>query len=178
MVLDKDVIEFVNHADYGAREILKKCCDWIQSNIVKQIETRKEDIRGKRPEALSSRAEPRIIWITALPRPQNSANGHVFSLITKFNDILDDLVYNNKYTHFLELTSVNEYIHFDRRGSLTVKGQEQFWHEVDFHLKNFDRAEDNLKSPKEIREEAYRRQRFLANQQRKQHDRRSHDNKY
>ena len=147
ILLDKDMINFTNYANFGVKSMFKQFCTWLQSNTTVHIETWKEYIRSKKPGVLTSSAEPRFIWIAALNRPPNSLNKETFRLISKFNDVVDEIVASTGHAHFLQITSVNDFSHFDQGGRLTVMGKEQFWRELDATFKEFDRGTEELLSP-------------------------------
>ena len=148
IILDKDITEEAFFYDFGVKFILKDLLGWIQCNIDCCIETRKEDIRGKRAGALTSAVEPRYVWVAPLHRPPNSARKNIYSLVNKCKETLEYIVSHEGHCHYLELTSVNEYAHFDHWGNLTLVGKDQLWKELDQQMRCFDRSDLDL-LPKE-----------------------------
>ena len=71
MMLDTDLIKVAvqEHNDCGLKRMLDEFSHWLHKNINSNIETRKNDIQGKKPGAIATSAESRIVWVTALHRP-------------------------------------------------------------------------------------------------------------
>ena len=115
MVLDKDLIEVAvkEHDDCGFKGMLDDFTNWLIKNINISLETQKSDIYSKCPGALATSAEPRIIWVTALFHPPSTSKKQIFAVVNKFNDVLEKLVRNDKYSHLLEMDTVNEFAYFD-----------------------------------------------------------------
>ena len=66
MFLDCDIIEMAEIFDCGVRRILEDCAKWLFKTINENIETRKEDLKGKKPGAIFETDEPNVLWIEAL----------------------------------------------------------------------------------------------------------------
>ena len=87
--------------------------------IKKSIEIRLDDLHKKRPRAILTSAEPRIIWIKTISRPSNSTNKEVFSLISKFNRYVQSALKHDSHSHWLTTKDVNEQFHFEN-GKLII----------------------------------------------------------
>ena len=138
LILDADIIHLAGYFDYGVKKILLNAITWLYSNISANLETRKEDIKAKRPGALFSFDEPKIIWVEAIARPPNSSKKEVYSLIAKFNECINDLVARNHFNYGMKIEMVNELNHFDLGGRLAASGKEMLWLEIDRKLRRFD----------------------------------------
>ena len=148
IILDKNIIEITGHFEYGARDELFKCIDWIQKNVSDMISTRKADIHKRRPGALFSSCELCFIWVSVVSRPSFTLKKEIFSLVRKCNSAMQDAVSQNTQCHFLPLTDVNEKFHFDQAGDLTLPGRSLYWRDLNETLKKFDRAEIDLPQSK------------------------------
>ena len=106
IILDKDAIEGVMYRifDCGFKVVFREAIEWLIRNIEKALAMRKEDLRNKKPCALSTSAEPRLIWVTFLIRPHNLHHSvtDMYKLVKKSNQVLEECVERfNRYNHIL-----------------------------------------------------------------------------
>ena len=80
--------------DCGVRRILQDCAKWLFKTINENIETRKEDLKGKQPGAIFEVDELKILWIEALPHQIHSAKKEIYSLVSKFKGVLHEIIQN------------------------------------------------------------------------------------
>ena len=117
------------------------------SDFNKTLATRKEDLRGKRGGAMSTAAEPRIIWASIIRWPFNMHDDvkPIYKLVRKANEVLEDMVRKyDKYAHIIYIESLTELRHFDTTRKLTASGKSSFWREIDAQMRRFDRGETEL----------------------------------
>ena len=124
--LDADLIMNANIFDYGVSRTLEDTLKWLLINVNRVIDLGKDDLIGKRPGSVSSSLEPRLIWVSMIPRPE-SANHHVFTLTRKFNTILEEVITGDRHSHILCPVVERDAHHFDRLGSLTSIGESAYW---------------------------------------------------
>ena len=98
----------------------------------------------KKPSAV--RATPYVIWVQMIPRPphRQPVEDNTITYCKQFNATLVDALTRYRDHKTINITSVEKQ-HFDSNGSFTAEGQEQFWKEIDFHLKQFNRGDIDLK---------------------------------
>ena len=153
IILDKNLIEaavFYKY-DYGVKKMLERWMRWLSRTLDRYIETRKQDLISKRPGAVSAH-EPKIIWIKMIDRPhvqRGDPRFKVYSQRNKFNDLLDELATNKRNNHVLNVESLEADRHFTRPGELNEFGALQYWKEIDYYFKKFDRREINLDAKKD-----------------------------
>ena len=99
----------------------------------------------KRPGAISTPLEPQLIFINMLPRPPNTVRKEIFSLVSKTNEIIKQTIAMDRNSHFLQLTSVNKFIHFDSFGRITAAGYNALWLEISNQLADFERGKTTLR---------------------------------
>ena len=124
IIIDRDLITNAELYDYGVSRTLEDTLKWILINIDQTIETRKEDLVEKRPCAVSTTSEPRLVWINMIKHPDNSMNKQVYSLSRKFNEILERVIAGNKRSHYLKLELPLTSQNFDYTGNLSQIGQQ------------------------------------------------------
>ena len=129
IILDCELIELCEIFDWGVSEILKGSVGWLRENISFNIESRKEDLLTKNPGALFAKDEPKLIWVEAIHRPNNSARKEIYSLVTKYNGILKEEVSKLSNGMVMKIESVKDLNCFDASGHLTPIGKEKFWKE-------------------------------------------------
>ena len=147
VVIDKDLMESLENFDFGVKISMEGALTWFVENFDRAIYRRKDDIRAKKPGALTGHGEPRLIFVTILDRPRNTdpRRHDVYKLVTKANGVLESLVTKyNRFCHILYMESINEFIHFDFQGRLTPDGRIHFWRELDEKMKMFDKGQIDL----------------------------------
>ena len=143
VMLDKDLIEAAKVYDYGVSRTLEDTLKWLLININQCIELRKSDLTKKRMGTVSSKSEPRILWVAMVPRPV-SANKQTFSLTRKFNNILEEVISGDKRSHIMKIHIDHDNGFFDRTGNLTPDGFIAFWRTFDSIMHDFEIGETNL----------------------------------
>ena len=144
MIVDRDIITDANVFDYGMTETLTDALKWLLININYVIETRKEDLYGKCPGAVTQSKEPRIIWVTMLKRPDYSYDRKINALATKFNSILEDVISGDTRSHILHIHVTHISANFDRLGKLTTNGEYEYWRNFDCQMRDFDKGKTEL----------------------------------
>ena len=144
IILDKDLISNAELFDFGVSHTIEDTLKWLLVNMDQTIETRKEDLAGKRAGAVSTTSEPRFVWVAMLRRPDDSMDKKVFALARKFNDILKRVITGNKRSHFLCIEIPLDNINFDHIGNLSQIGKTCFWKCLDTTMKDFDRGKTEL----------------------------------
>ena len=145
LVLDKNLIEAATehyNTDYGIKEMLSKWVTWIWKMLDRLIEIRKQDLFAKRPGAVGSK-DPKVIWIKMIDRPhvlRPDPRFKVLSIRPKFNDAIDEITQNKRNNFCLGIDSL-EARHFGPNGELNDFGSLQYWKELDYYFKKFDRRE-------------------------------------
>ena len=138
IMLDKDIIDNIGVYDFGIADTIKDCIKWLLININHYLELHTEDMTGKRPGPIFSTSEPWLIWITMLCRPVDSFAKNVFSLVCKFNNILETVISGDKRSHILKVHIDTHTGNFDRIGNLTNNGQHDFCWCIDNEMNDFD----------------------------------------
>ena len=136
--LDKDLIQNLGIFDFGVSRAIEDMLKWLLVNINNIIEVRKSDLAKKRPGALSTSSEPRLVWIQMIKRPEASLNKEIYSLSCKFNTILEDVISGDKRSHILKVHIETNETNFDRFGMITPSGLRTYWKTIDTTMKEFD----------------------------------------
>ena len=146
IMLDKDLLQNLGIYDYGLSKTIEVMLKWLLININMMIEVRKQDLMKKKPGALSTSSEPRLIWVQMVKCPETTANKQIFSLSKKFNSILEEVISGDKRSHIMKIhidTSENS-SNFDRYGGITHTGLYSFWKIVDETMEEFDTGKTEL----------------------------------
>ena len=67
MLLDWDLLQFVDHCSYGISMLCGQVIDWLLWNIERAIKTHKEQLRRRWAGAVIQN-EPKIIWVKMINR--------------------------------------------------------------------------------------------------------------
>ena len=105
---DKDIVKSIGFCKFRVREIMKQNITWLHKNITKLLVRCREDLKDKRIGAAAP-DHTRLIWVKMLPRPwtDNKHLKKIWTLCQKFNDELEELVNLDKYSHIIEVRTVN-----------------------------------------------------------------------
>ena len=122
IVLNKDLIQSAELFNYGVSRTIEDTLKWFLVNVNSVIETRKEDLSKKRAGAVSTTTEPRLVLVNMIKCPENSMNKKVYSLATKFNRILQEVIAGNKCSHYLPIEIKQNNTNFDHIGNITQRG--------------------------------------------------------
>ena len=128
--------------------IIGELVEWLTRNIDRVIDLRREDIRLKRPGAIASSGEPRIIWTKMSIRPmiQDPTKGFLFAQCRKLNEAIENIIPKYKHGHIMEVqVPSDDQRMFDKWGNLSGIGMDRFWNNLIIQLKRFDRAEIDLR---------------------------------
>ena len=142
MVLDRDLIDMINRFDFGITVQLEKCIRWLALQMERAIEARIEQMWSVKPGAVPQR-DTKFIWIEMFDHPAASADPAV-NIRNKFNKGLNDMARSRNNHHILYTDLLNPNKHFERNGKLNYWGKMQFWREVDYYIKQFDRKKVSL----------------------------------
>ena len=147
-ILDREILESADHNNFGVQRIIIELLEWLCRNIDKTIDLRREDVRLKRPGAIASSGEPRLIWTHMVTRPiiNDPTRGFLFAQTRKYNDALDETVQKYKHTHVMDVNiSAEDQRYFDKWGNLSGIGMNKYWCDLIQQIKLFDRAETDLR---------------------------------
>ena len=144
-VIDKDIIEDVNHFDFGATTAIFKCMEWLICNINVIIKHRCLELLDTKPGVVYT-TDPKIVFLSMIRRPmlfdRESCMEKVVSLHSKFNATLNELA--ESYDNNVMNVDVCEKDHFDFFGRLNSRGKTTFWTDVNAQLERFDKGKTNL----------------------------------
>ena len=142
--IDRDIIAEAQVFDFGVYRTLQDLIKWLLININCQIETRKEDLKLKRPGAVTANSEPRLVWIKMARRPDYSVPKNVHSLASKFNNILEETIAGDKRSHILNFRIERNKVNFDCSGNFTPEGFIEYWRQIDQTMREFDHGDTDL----------------------------------
>ena len=142
--LDHEMVEAANIFDYGAAETFRDLIKWLLININEALEYRKSGLLKKKPGAVSTASEPRLVWITMLRRPHKTTRKHIFALTRKFNETLEEVFSLDKRSHILKVHIEGNEANFSSEGNLTQIGQVNVWRAIDEEMRDFDHGKTEL----------------------------------
>ena len=151
MILYKDLIEAVNFYDYRESTVLRSTCNWLAKQLEHSIDACLEELTSKKPGAAYGNSK--IIWIKMIPRKGmqeiSNLDRKILAAKPKFNSALNLVSERRRNTHVMSIISLEEQ-HYDKFSQLTYGGKTQYWKEVDYLIKKFDRKEITLTACEEL----------------------------
>ena len=149
VIPDRDLLSWYGHPGYGISRIIQKNLNHMISDIEKILRTHREDLMQKRPGAAGDKTT--IIWVKMIKRPivsmpLDTRGINVFQQSSKFNFVMQETLADRSEC-ILEIQHLKNF-HFDRYGNLNAEGKTQFWRELDFIIKRFNRKEIKLQATK------------------------------
>ena len=146
VVPGRDILRRAAFYKFGASLVIGDNVEWLIDNITRVVETRKSDLRDRKPGVVTS-SEPKLIWIKMLYRPGKE---RLQKLRTKYNEILEENLANHRFCYIIDPDKGLTNEDFDMSNQLTATGKIAFWQYLDDQLKKFDRQEIELKPQKII----------------------------
>ena len=83
---DWDMVKYIGHYKFGISKISEKLLQWTISQMVQEVETRKNDLSRIKKGAVVHN-EPKVIWIKMLDRP--GCINKALSVCGKFNRAME-----------------------------------------------------------------------------------------
>ena len=138
VVPDMDILRFINHFGFSVSQIIGKCLNWLIKNIDIIIESRKDDLRCRKPGALHS-SELKLVWMKLFQHP-NMKENQFRQVQDKFNNILEDILSTKKGHYIMDISPHISFPanFFPRSSILNARGKDIFWLETDSMLEEFD----------------------------------------
>ena len=140
---DADLLKHFDHFTFGITLISGKCTNWMLNNIERALDARKDEIRRRRPGALSP-SEPKCIWIKMINRVNGQSE--LLSMRTKFNNVLEEQLANRHHHYIIDINEVMaKSSNFTPNNFLSAIGKEVYWREVDKIIELFDAQKLSLR---------------------------------
>ena len=141
VVLDKNVIEDINVFSSHAVQKIRDEVHWLVRQISIFMRRKRAEINSKHPGAVYAN-NPVVIFVRMINRKEinvkpKSAREKIFSLRSKFNEVLNESAAENDH-RILTINTCKTRSHFDHKGNLSEKGKTAFWEEIDDLLYRFD----------------------------------------
>ena len=131
-----DIDDYAGYGDFGVATCLKKILRYLVKEINKYVDARFEDLYRKKSGTVN-KGEPRIIWVKMINRT-TLKDDYIMKLRTKYNEILEEVLFEEGHTYIIELISLNDDKFFSSSGELLADGRIQYWKEIDHIIKEFD----------------------------------------
>ena len=147
---DKDILDGLQY-NKNLSSNIEYQLSWLVQNISKLITRRCDDLKDKRPGALTTSFEPMVVWVKCINRPDRATNDDQYikaaNMSKVFNHILEETICCENYMYILDIESLDDTqsSYFKTNGRLADSGKEQYWKELDFKMKKFDRRQMDLK---------------------------------
>ena len=141
-VLDAGLLQDANFFRWGLGDILDRCLKYMIGEVTKIMDAKIESMLKIKPGAV--KYLPKIIWVkminrSSVPVSKLSLIEDIEGVRRKYNTALERAIAGEKRNFVLELTSMKHH-HYDHTGKLLAGGRQQFWRELDYHMKEFDRG--------------------------------------
>ena len=146
---ENDILNGLNYSNQLISNIEAQV-KWLIENVGKVIQRRRQDLKEERPGAIGSSFEPMVVWVKMIKRPQADTDNRNFwkawGSCEAFNEILEENLVCERYMYIMEITSLNDdpMHYFKPHGVLSANGMEQFWKELDYKMKKFNRKQIDL----------------------------------
>ena len=143
VIPDCDILRYIDYLGFGISHLISTCLESIIRKINNHIESRKDNLREKKPGGLRAN-EPKVIWTKTFTRPNMSSS--LFSAVEKFNKILEEILATHKNHLILDVNKKMEHAsNFNRASYLNNLGKDNFWLEVNRMIERYDYGKEELK---------------------------------
>ena len=149
IIPDDDILKFIDHNSDGIEKVVNTVINWINNNMIRAIECKREDLRSRKSGAVVS-YEPKIIWVHMINRLAGTSG--LSSLRSKYNETLENQL-STKNNHFFMkvIAAMMDKNLFDSSNKLNhFYGRVCFWNEVDKQLELFDKRKLSLRPIVEV----------------------------
>ena len=141
IIPNRDILKFINF-QFGISQVIGNCLNWLLTNIIHEVEARKDLMHRKKPGSLSA-SEPKFMWVKMLHRPNK--HSQLLAVHSKFNTILEELLVNRKNHYIIDVTKeVSHPINFSQNNNINERGMECFWEAIDRNIELFDYRKTEL----------------------------------
>ena len=98
VILDKDVIEFFKHADFGISKLFEKALKWNHRNVTRIVHSKRQDMFDRKSGSIAE--VTRFIWVKMVEHTIffNKEQRNSLGLFWKFNRTLDEVIKDDKYS--------------------------------------------------------------------------------
>ena len=111
-IMDDDILTGIIKDDKpGVSKNIGTTLEWITESIEDMLDDKREEMFKIRRRSIYHN-EPKLIWVSALQRPKAKESSQL--LIRKYNDILEQTLYNRKLTYFIDMTTIITAEHLDK----------------------------------------------------------------
>ena len=109
--MEDDIIQDTYPFNHGITLMLEEQLTWLVKQVNKYIIRHREDLKDKKPEALSSSFKPRVVWVKLVNPPDLNLEHirKVRSVRARFNAHLNEILLPEKYMHIMAITDVYDH---------------------------------------------------------------------
>ena len=153
MIPDKDILTCLHKKNINAALVMGSTIHYLIKQIDMFLERRRQDLADKKKGALLL-SDTKVVWVRMLKRPAITHNKDftetsspslaAYALRGKFNSILEERLFDGKDNCHRIMSIDVQASEFDRSGSLTSAGKEEFWEEVNRGMKKLDKGKISL----------------------------------
>ena len=93
IIPDGDILQFINHFNFGISYILGSLLSWLINQIDTAIDCKKSEFRKEQPSIISSN-EPKVISVKIHNHPKGQSQ--LLATRNKFNNILENLLHGHQ----------------------------------------------------------------------------------
>ena len=136
-------------SSFGVKKMISKWVNWLETYIRRSILARREQLNQLKPGAVAGFYQTKLICVKMIRRPRISRNDpqfQILSLRNKMNLAIEEVVQARINNHYMLITSLEPYRHFNVNGRINQYGMLQFWKELDYQMKMFYRKKIKLTS--------------------------------
>ena len=137
----------MKHCDFGISLMLGKCLHWLESQITRII-NRKKDALAFQKLGATFELETKVVWVKMLEVLSSSKSMSMMK--TKSNVILEQTLAMSKNGFILSVTHDGDQTYkqswFDINGNMHHSGRAEFWREFSKMIHDFDTQKEHLLS--------------------------------
>ena len=138
VILDDDLLDDINHYDFGLSLALGKMIEWLTNQFHNTITAYKEQL----PSRSCKFKYPAIIWALI---PNQQVYDHYNDFKNKYNIQLQKAVCNFREMDTIQLTEWNTAeLEYFEGGSMSTHGKATYWHAINKAFETWDR--NNMRS--------------------------------
>ena len=143
VIPDWDILKAIDHETFGIKLLLDDSLNWIVSKMNKAIESKKDNMRRRKPGSVLP-AQPKVIWVQMFNRI--TMRSQLMAHRSKFNTVLEKHLAIHMNHYIMNINSaMQDTTFFDSKNRINSYGRAQFWLEIDQQIELFDKHKLSLR---------------------------------
>ena len=145
VIPDQDIVKYVDCSGKSATIMLGAAIHWLITEMLKAVNSKKDELMRRRPGAVVLSTEPKFVWVKMINMPL--VTKQMVKVRAKFNKLLENALVDKANHYIIDINqalSANQN-YFAVHRQLSGSGKVKFWRELDTQIEQFDTRKRSLR---------------------------------